>query len=63
MKVTIYKEDMELLEKALRDEVELLKLMNQNRVLDYEIMNAEDLLDKFMFIKRVYGYKDISKLI
>ena len=54
---------MELLEKALRDEVKLLKLINQNRVLDYEIMNAEDLLDKFLFIKRVYGYKDISKLI
>lgn len=63
MKIKIYKEDMELLEKALRHEVELLKLMNQNRVLDYEIMNAEDLLDKFLFIKRVYGYKDISKLI
>lgn len=63
MKIKIYKEDMELLEKALRDEVKLLKLMNQNRVLDYEIMNAEDLLDKFMFIKRVYGYKDISELI
>lgn len=63
MKIRIYKEDMELLEKALRDEVKLLKLMNQNRVLDYEIMNAEDLLDKFLFIKRVYGYKDISKLI
>ena len=63
MKIYIYKEDMELLEKALRDEVKLLKLMNQNRVLDYEIMNAEDLLDKFMFIKRVYGYKDISELI
>lgn len=63
MKIKIYKEDMELLEKALRDEVKLLKLMNQNRVLDYEIMNAEDLLDKFLFIKRVYGYKDISKLI
>lgn len=62
MKVTIYKEDMELLEKALRDEVKLMKLMNQNRVLDYEIMNAEDLLDKFLFIKRVYGYKDISLL-
>ena len=62
MKIKIYKEDMELLEKALRDEVKLLKLMNQNRVLDYEIMNAEDLLDKFLFIKRVYGYKDISKL-
>ena len=63
MKIKIYKEDMELLEKALRDEVKLMKLMNQNRVLDYEIMNAEDLLDKFLFIKRVYGYKDISKLI
>ena len=63
MKIKIYKEDMELLEQALRHEVELLKLMNQNRVLDYEIMNAEDLLDKFLFIKRVYGYKDISKLI
>lgn len=63
MKIKIYKEDMELIEKALRDEVKLLKLMNQNRVLDYEIMNAEDLLDKFMFIKRVYGYKDISELI
>lgn len=63
MKIKIYKEDMELLEKALRHEVELLKLMNQNRVLDYEIMNAEDLLDKFLFIKRVYGYKDISELI
>lgn len=66
MKINIYKEDMELIEKALRDEVELLKLkklMNQNRVLDYEILNAEDLLDRFLFIKRVYGYKDISKLI
>lgn len=63
MKIYIYKEDMELLEMALRDEVELLKRLNRNRVLDYEIMNAEDLLDKFLFIKRVYGYKDISELI
>lgn len=63
MKIYIYKEDMELLEMALRDEVELLKRLNQNRVLDYEIMNAEGLLDKFLFIKRVYGYKDISELI
>ena len=62
MKIKIYKEDMELLEKALRDEVKMLNLMNQNRVLDYEIMNAEDLLDKFLFIKRVYGYKNIFKL-
>lgn len=66
MKINIYKEDMELLEKALRDEVKLLKLMKQmkqNRVLDYEIMNAEDLLDRFLFIKRVYGYRDFSYLI
>lgn len=63
MKIYLFKEDMELLEMALRDEVELLKRLNQNRVLDYEIMNAEDLLDKFLFIKRVYGYKDISELI
>lgn len=63
MKIYIYKEDMELLEMALRDEVKLLKRLNKNRVLDYEIMNAEDLLDKFLFIKRVYGYKDISELI
>ena len=63
MEIKIYKEDMELLEKALRDEVKMLNLMNQNRVLDYELMNAEDLLDKFLFIKRVYGYKNISKLI
>lgn len=63
MKIYIYKEDMELLEMALRDEVELLKRLNQNRVLDYEIMNAEGLLNKFLFIKRVYGYKDISELI
>ena len=62
MKINIYKEDMELLEKALRDEIKLMKLVNQNKVLDYEIMNAEDLLDKFLFIKRVYGYKYISKL-
>lgn len=62
MKINIYKEDMELLERALRFELKLMKLMNHNRVLDYEIMIAKGLLDKFLFIKRVYGYKDISKL-
>lgn len=62
MEIFIYKEDMELLEKALRDEVELLKLMNQNRVLDYDLMNAKDLLERFSYIKRVYDYKAIFKI-
>lgn len=56
MEIFIYKEEMELLEKALRDEVELLKLMNQNRVHDFEIINAKELLERFEHIKRVYGY-------
>ena len=62
MEIFIYKEEMELLEKALRDEVELLKLMNQNRVHDFEIINAKDLLERFQYIKRIYGYKVIFKL-
>lgn len=62
MEIFIYKEEMELLEKALRDEVELLKLMNQNRVHDLEIINAKDLLERFEFMKRFYDYKVIFKL-
>lgn len=62
MEIYIYKEEMELLEKALRDEVELLKLMNQNSVHDFEIINAKDLLERFQFIKRFYDYKVIFKL-
>lgn len=62
MEIFIYKEEMELLEKALRDEVELLKLMNQNRVHDSEIVNAKVLLKRFEYIKRVYDYKVIFKL-
>lgn len=62
MEIIILKEEMELLEKALRDEVELLKLMNQNRVHDFEIINAKDLLEIFEHIKRFYGYKAIFKL-
>ena len=58
MKINIYKEDMELLEKALRDEIKLMKLVNQNKVLDYEIMVANDLLSRFLYIKRIYGYND-----
>ena len=62
MEIFIYKVEMELLEKALRDEVELLKLMNQNRVHDLEIINAKDLLERFQYIKRFYDYKVIFKL-
>ena len=62
MKIYIYKEDMELLEKALHDEVMRLKLMNQYRFLDYDLMNAERLLNKFQYLKRVDGYEDIYVL-
>ena len=62
MKIYIYKEDMELLEKALSDEVKRLKLMNQYRFLDYDLMNAERLLNKFQYLKRVDGYEDIYVL-
>lgn len=62
MEIFIYKEEMELLEKALRDEVELLKLMNQNRVHDLEIINAKNLLERFQYIKRFYDFKVIFKL-
>lgn len=62
MKIYIYKEDMELLEKTLRDEVGRLKLMNQYRFLDYDLMNAERLLNKFQYLKRVDGYEDIYVL-
>lgn len=62
MEIFIYKEEMELLEKALRDEVELLKLMNQNRVHDLEIINAKDLLERFEYIKRFHDNKVIFKL-
>ena len=62
MKIYIYKEDMELLEKTLSDEVKRLKLMNQYRFLDYDLMNAERLLNKFQYLKRVDGYEDIYVL-
>lgn len=62
MEIYFYKGEMELLEKALRDEVELLKLMNQNRVHDSEIVNAKDLLERFQFLKLFYDYKVIFKL-
>lgn len=63
MKINIYKEDMELIEKALRHEVKLLKMMNHDSVLSYDILCANDLLKRWLYIKRVYGYNSISKLI
>ena len=62
MKIYIYKEDMELIETMLRDEVKRLKLMNQYRFLDYDLLNAERLLNKFQYLKRVDGYDDIYVL-
>lgn len=58
MKIYIYKEDMELLEKALRDEVNRLKLLNLYRFVDYDLMNAENLLKKFQYLKHVDSYED-----
>ena len=63
MEIFIYKEEMELIEKALRHEVELLKMMNHDSLLSNDILSAYVLLDRWISIKRVYGYKIISKLI
>lgn len=63
MEIFIYKEEMELIEKALRHEVELLKMMNHDSLLSVDILSAYVLLDRWLSIKRVYGYKIISKLI
>lgn len=62
MKIYIYKEDMELLEKALRDEVKLLKLLNLYRFVDYDLLTAEYLLKKFQYLKRVDSYEDFYVL-
>lgn len=63
MKIKIYEEDMELIEKALRHEVELLKMMNHDGLLWYDLLKANDLLDRWLLLKQLYGYKNISKLI
>lgn len=63
MKMYIYNEDMELIERALRHEVELLKMMDHDRLLSYSLVNAESLLDRWLFMKRIYGYRNVSKLI
>lgn len=63
METIIFKEDMELIEQALSHEVELLKMMNHDGLLWYDLLNANDLLDRWLLLKQRYGYKNISKLI
>lgn len=62
MEVNIYKEDMEIIEKALRHELELLRMVNHDNLLNYDIMNTRDLIKRWLFIKQVYGYKNITNL-
>lgn len=62
MKIYVYKEDMELIEKALRHEVELLKMMNHDSLLGYDLLNAENLLKRWLLIKRELDYNDIIQL-
>lgn len=62
MGTIIYKEDMELIEKALRHEVELLKMMNHDSLLSYDILKAYCLLNRWLDLKQVDGYKNIHKL-
>lgn len=63
MKIYVYKEDMELIEKALRHEVELLKVMNHDSLLGYDLLNAENLLKRWLLIKREHGYGNIIQLL
>lgn len=62
MEMNIYKEDMELIEKALRHEVELLQMLNHDGLLWYDLLNVNSLLDRWLNLKQVDGYKNIHKL-
>lgn len=62
MEMNIYKEDMELIEKALRHEVELLRMMNHDGLLWYDLLNANSLLDRWLDLKQVGSYKNIHKI-
>lgn len=62
MKTIIYKEDMEFIEKALRHEVELLRLMNHDGLLWYDLLTANRLLNRWLELKQVGDYKDINYL-
>lgn len=55
MKININKEDIELIEKALRHEVELLRLMNHDGLLWYDLLNANDLLDRWLVLKQKHS--------
>lgn len=52
MKININKEDMELIEQALRHEVELLRMLNHDGLLWYDLLNANDLLDRWLVLKQ-----------
>ena len=62
MEMNIYKEDMELIEKALRHEVELLRMMNHDGLLWYDLLNVNSLLDRWLDLKQDGCYKNIHKL-
>lgn len=62
MKTIIYKEDMEFIEKALRHEVELLRLMNHDGLLWYDLLTANRLLNRWLELKQVGDYKNTNYL-
>lgn len=63
MRMNIYKEDMELIEKALRHEVELLKMMNHDSLLGYDLLCVENFLFRWNLFKDINGYGNIHQLI
>lgn len=62
MEMKLLKEDMELIEKALRHEVELLRMLNHDGLLWYDLLNVNSLLDRWLDLKQVDGYKNIHEL-
>lgn len=55
MKININKEDIELIEIALRHEVELLRMLNHDGLLWYDLLNANDLLDRWLELKQKHS--------
>lgn len=62
MVMKLLKEDMELIEKALRHEVELLQMLNHDGLLWYDLLTANRLLDRWLDLKQVDGYKNVHEL-
>lgn len=62
MKVLLLKGDMELIEKALRHEVEMLQMLNHDGLLWYDLLNVNSLLDRWLDLKQVDGYKNVHEL-